>query len=76
MKRKHTKNGHSRHHKCCKANGGTDDYPPNNVVILPDHIHRYWHAIFGSRTPEQIASMMNKWFIQSDWEIIAKKRDT
>ena len=64
----------SRHHRCCRTNGGTDDYPPNNVVLLPDHIHRYWHAIFGAKTPEQIASTMNKWFIQSDWEFLAKKR--
>lgn len=62
---------YTRHHRCCRKNGGTDDYPPDNVVMLPRHIHEAWHTIFGSRTPEQIAEYMNEWFIQSDYTMIA-----
>lgn len=75
MKKKHKSfaDRPTRHHRKLKCHGGGDE--PDNISILPDKIHTAWHVVMGSRTPEQIAQIINKWFIPKDWELIAKKRD-
>ena len=74
-KKKNSPEQWTKHHRCMRHHGGTDTYPPDNIVMLPRKIHEAFHTVFGGRDAEQIAEYLNEWFIRSDWELIAKKRE-
>ena len=48
------------HHRRPKAQGGTDTFPFGNLSRVSKRQHAHWHALFGNKTPEQIAHYINK----------------
>lgn len=57
------------HHRKPKCRGGTDT-KENRVVVNKDR-HIKFHALFGTMTPEEIAEDLNKFWIDSDYEMRA-----
>ena len=50
--------GNNRHHKFPRAQGGTDNYPPNSIAIVPVWRHNLWNIAFNGH--EQINSVFSK----------------
>jgi len=41
--------GYNIHHRCCKAQGGSDRWPPNNTVRVSIYRHGLWNILFNGR---------------------------
>lgn len=65
--------GVSRHHRRCRANGGTDD--PRNLSFLSVKEHQAWHTLTGSMSPYQIARLFSENFLDPDYLLVAVRRD-
>jgi hypothetical protein len=50
----------TQHHIYPKSRGGRD--VPNNIAYVEDRDHRYYHALFGNRTPREIIVYLNRTF--------------
>ena len=37
--------------------------------------HRAYHKLFGTKTPEQVAAILNKTWLPTDWELVARKKE-
>jgi len=37
-------------------------------------MHRAYHKLFGTKTPEQVAAILNKTWLPTDWELVARKK--
>ena len=52
---------HNIHHRCPKAQHGTDKWPPNNTVKVPKWRHNLWNRIaHGTDTVHEIARNLNE----------------
>jgi len=70
---KKTKKLHfSYHHKKCRSNGGTNE--PENLVHVPDHLHRAWHCLFNNHTPQEIADIINAVWLDHDFTFKVERR--
>ena len=67
--------GYNYHHRKCKVHGGSGRISSGNLIEVPVVLHRSWHRLFGTKTPEQIASVINKTWLDADWELIARRRE-
>jgi len=77
MKRKKLKiyEGKNWHHRKAKVNGGSGYIPSPNMVEVDVLEHRAYHLLFGTKTPEQVAAILTKKWIDPDYELVARKRD-
>ncbi len=58
----------TRHHKKCRANGGTDE--PENISMLPEKYHTSWHTLFKTYDAHTIARLINKFYLDPAFEFI------
>ena len=65
--------GESRHHKKCKCHGGGDE--PNNISVVSQSKHDLFHALFGSKTPEQIAKELTNVWLDPAYEFICRRKE-
>jgi hypothetical protein len=62
----------TKHHRKPKSKGGSD--APENISIVPKKKHAYFHALFGTKSPQQIADYLTNVWIDSSFKIIAIKK--
>ena len=59
---------YTRHHRKCKANGGTDD--DRNICLIPRKFHEAYHLLFANKTPEGVCDILNEYFIDPDYVLV------
>ncbi len=62
----------SWHHRRPRFLGGTSE--ARNMIELPQHLHQAWHDLFQAKTPEQIAATITNYYLDPDWELVARKK--
>lgn len=65
-------NDTSRHHRCPKSRGGSNE-PPNTIKV-PHKKHEAWHVLFGNKLPEEIVKDLNEIWFYPDYEITITRR--
>lgn len=63
----------SRHHRCPKSRGGSNE-PPNTIKV-PHKKHEAWHVVFGNKSPEEIVQDLNNIWFYPDYEVVLKRRN-
>lgn len=68
-----SKNPHdSVHHRKCRSNGGSND--ERNKSLVTSVSHQAWHTLFGNSQPETIVQIINKTWLDPDWEVVVRRR--
>jgi len=67
--------GKNYHHRLAKVNGGSGRLGSGNMIEVDVLLHRCYHQLFGTKTPEQVAAILNKTWLPTDWELVARKRN-
>lgn len=62
----------SKHHKKCKSNGGGSDR--KNLSFVQRKAHTHWHALFQNLEAERIAELINKTWLDPEWELVARRK--
>lgn len=66
------RNHDSRHHRKCRSNGGTND--KENIVYVSQVAHRAFHTLFANKNAYGIAQILNKIWIDPEYELIVRKK--
>lgn len=61
----------TKHHRRPKSRNGSDE--PANISYVPKKKHMYFHALFGTKSPQQIAEYLTKVWVDPTYKIIAVK---
>ena len=69
-----TKHHDTRHHRKCRSRGGSSD--ASNISIVPQNQHQAFHLLFQNHEAPEIASLLNRVWIDPAWELIAHPRRT
>jgi len=67
--------GYNWHHRLPKISGGSGKLSSGNMVEVDVLMHRAYHKLFGTKTPEQVAAILNKTWLPTDWELVARKKE-
>ena len=67
--------GRNWHHRKAKVNGGSGRISSGNMIEVDVLKHRAFHLLFGTKTTEQIAAILNKTWIDVDYELVVRKRN-
>jgi len=62
----------NKHHRKCKSNGGTNS--KENISMVKMTEHRAFHFLFRNCNAYGIAEILNKTWIDPDYEIIVRKK--
>ena len=62
------------HHRKPKILGGTGRLGSENMVQVLVVKHRAWHCLFGTKTPQDIARIINTTWIDPEWELIPVRK--
>lgn len=63
------------HHRLAKIHGGSGKLSSGNMVeVRVDH-HRAFHLLFETKSVPDIARILNKTWIDPQWELIAIKKE-
>jgi hypothetical protein len=62
----------SQHHRKPKSLGGKSN--PENVIWLEDKKHLAWHTLFSNMTPYEIATEINKFYLDPDYVFVHLKK--
>lgn len=62
----------SEHHRRPRSLEGHSN--PENISIVPIKEHQAWHLLFKNRSPEVITGIINKTWIDPEWELVVQKR--
>jgi len=62
------------HHRKPKVRGGSGRISSSNMVHVSVVKHRAWHCLFVTQTPQQIASTINRTWLDAEWEMVAVRR--
>lgn len=62
----------TKHHRCPESLNGKSEQ--RNISIVPANKHRAWHLLFKNHPPNIIAEIINKTWIDPDYEIIVVLR--
>lgn len=65
--------GTQRHHRRCKSNGGT--YAKRNISLVNEIEHQAFHTLFVNNDTYGIAEILNKIWIDPDYQLIVVKRN-
>ena len=60
------------HHRRPQALGGQSN--PENISIVPIKKHRAWHILFRNHPPEVIAEIINKTWLDPEFELVVIPR--
>jgi hypothetical protein len=63
---------HDCHHRLPRSAGGRNT--KDNMVRVPQALHRAWHLLFRNWLPPQIADELNKTWISKQWRMVAFTR--
>ena len=63
-----------RHHRLPRSRGGTDTFPPRNVVNIEQDIHRAWHRVVTNMTAQEVAKMLSDHLIDPRYYLVAIPR--
>jgi len=66
--------GMNWHHRVPKVRNGSGKLSSGNMVEVDVLMHRAYHKLFGTKTPEQVAAILNKTWLPTDWELVARKK--
>jgi len=61
----------SRHHRKPKSKGGKGNR--KNISIVPEFLHKAWHALFKNLNPKEIANIINETWIDPEYRVDVKK---
>ena len=67
--------GMNWHHRVPKVRNGSGKLSSGNMVEVDVLMHRAYHLLFSTKTPEQVAAILNKTWLPTDWELVARKRN-
>ena len=67
--------GNNWHHRKAKVNGGSGKISSGNMIEVDVLQHRAFHLLFGTKNTEQIAAILNKTWIDVDYELVCRKRE-
>lgn len=62
----------SKHHRKPRSLGGNNN--SRNISVVQDKLHEAWHLLFDNCDPEGVAHIINTYWIDPKWEMIARKR--
>jgi hypothetical protein len=62
----------TRHHRRCTSRGGSSD--DRNISYVPQNQHQAYHLLFQNMEPPEIASVLNRVWIDPDWEFVARRK--
>lgn len=74
-KKDRVRNEWNWHHRRPKKLGGSGKLTSPNMIHVPIVQHRAWHTLFGVKTPQEIADIINRTWLDPDWEVIAIRKD-
>ena len=60
------------HRKPTSIGGGNDE---RNLSEIPRRKHEAWHILFFNASPELIAWIINKHYLDPDYEMVVRKRN-
>lgn len=60
------------HHRCPESRDGRD--VPRNISRVPITKHRAWHTLFKNYTPQMIADIINKIWLDPDYEFVVVRK--
>lgn len=70
----YSKDATNKHHRKAKSLGGSAS--ERNISIVPIRLHEAYNSLFGGNaTPQQVASILNKVWIDPDYVIVAIPKD-
>lgn len=72
MKKLHKIRRVSKHHRKPRSLGGNNN--SRNISVVQDKLHEAWHLLFDNCDPEGVAHIINTYWIDPKWEMIARKR--
>lgn len=64
--------GYSTHHRRPVVLGGTNE--SRNLSLLPKDKHRAWHILFSTSPPAHIVALINRLYLDPDYELVLKRR--
>ena len=67
--------GNNWHHRVPKVRNGSGRISSGNMVEVDVLMHRAYHKLFGTKTPEQVAAILNKTWIDPAYELVVRKRN-
>lgn len=73
LKRRRGVNNVSRHHRKPRSLGGKNSR--RNISVVQDKLHEAWHLLFDNCNPEGVAHIITTYWIDSEWEMIARRKD-
>lgn len=68
--------GYNYHHRKAKVNGGSGRLSSGNLIEVDALKHRAYHFLFGTKTPNEVAAILTKTWIDNDYKLIAVKKET
>lgn len=63
----------TKHHRRPRVLGGNGE--KRNISIVPDHLHKAYHLLFGEGNPHRIAYLLNEYYIDPDYEVVIRRRE-
>ena len=72
-KRPRANEGKNYHHRLAKVNGGSGKLCSGNLIQVDVLLHRAYHFLFGTKSPEEVAAILTKTWIDPKYELIARK---
>jgi len=73
MSRTQRRFGTNRHHRKPLSQNGRNHH--SNVSIVPVVKHFLWHEMFGTMTPEEICTRINKVWLDPAYEFICRRKE-
>lgn len=68
MKKYHS----TRHHRRPRSKLGQDI--ERNISLVPQNHHEAWHTLFFNADPEEIAQIINRIWLDPDYEFLCRKK--
>lgn len=72
-KKRDKKKHHNWHHRRPRSLGG--DSSDRNMIQVDAAKHIAWHQLFRNYNPIQIAIIINNVWLDSDWELVARRKE-
>lgn len=62
-----------KHHRKCRSRGGNNS--EDNIAIVRKDLHVAWHKLFGNATPEEVAEIISRTWIDPKYKLVAVLRE-
>ena len=61
-----------KHHRKCRSNGGSNSEA--NIAVVRKDLHIAWHKLFANATPEEVAEIISRTWIDPKYKLVAVLR--